>query len=820
MQTLTSSIKNSRIGKVPQIGLRAVNKLHDGHTSDKFWVDYIDYVGNRENFKKLSPHSKCLLTCVITKFDRNLLKKTRSDELLVSIFSDVINARSIALLNLELLNMILVSSYTLGIPLSNQQLDLILDSIHQHISTNNLINHLNSDKTSETTNETSVVRMGIEDIISILHSLASLARRFPSHFGRISDSKAVDSFLCNIESYLKLLNPREFSLVLFSLHNLNLISHNNNLVSVFYKAGIEILSSFDNQSISTVLYISANNRNLSRLFKLFKKRTDSIIRSNYPCDPDHSSTTDDKISHVSHAKFTGRESCNILCSLIKKGTLEHFYKPFLAQSISDMNLQELCNLCSLLIKNKYPNLDLSNSVVLDSLTISNCFHEWEIENNDILDRLIQAITTNGNFVFNQKSVLLLHYLTKLKYSNLNSLFSMFLDNFNPNHINSSQLILFYNSIMNAYSVKLEGLDLHPGPDSETEVILKLINKVETEILGLDFNKLGKIDLFTLGKSRNILISKKLLKHIYATESAIDNLDTIYAITKSTDNHVLSSRINPLISKINPLDFLNSNDIKHGKFTNYLNIVSNLRNTELLKQLVRKTLNTGSYSNNLDTLLAILNCCKKLHYCDSNVEALMSRLVYLFSCKNCLEDYKNFKSKESTRSNFDNSLDDFLSVLYHLDYFSSSRKYDEIITHSLQNVMNTVYNNKLDENVRILNGKNEHEKFESILFNLSALVFNAVVSSSVLVMYIKYYLSQSATISPTVLKSLSIHSGCLDSLTLEELRLINSVEFERRPNYRKDENSIQTSVFSILGKIGIKSLPEEQVFDYYVDLLIV
>lgn len=764
-----------------------------------------------------------------------MVKKTRSDELLVSIYSDIINGRSAPFLNLELLNMILVSSYTLGIPLSSQQLETILDSVHQHISTSNLFKHYNSDKNSDSPNETSPVRIGIEAIVSILHSLATLARRFPLHLGRVRDSAAVDLFVLNLESFLKLLNPREFSLVLFSFHNLNLINNNRNPENVFYRVGSEILDTFDNQTISTVFHISANNRKLQELFKLFKKRIDSIILNNYPNTSIHSDTITDTISHGNSVKFTGRESCNILCGLIKTGTLEDFHKSFLAQSISDMNLQELCNLCSLLISKKYPvdlnfktlfvnklqNLDLSGSVVLDFLSVSNCFHEWEIENHTVLDRLILAITTNGNFVFNQKSILLLHYLTRLNYSNLNSLLALFLDKFRSNHVNSSQLILFYNSIMNIYSVKLSDKGLDLGKDSGFEVILKLLSRVESEILGFDFNKLGKIDLFTLGKSRNILITKKLLKHIHDTESVIDNLDIIYAITKTTDSPDLCSTINSLLATIDPLHFLNSNYIKVKDFTNYLNIVSTLRNLELLKQLTQTTLDTGNHLNNFIILLAILNCCKKLHYFDSNVKVLMSKLVYLFSHTRYLKDYTNSNTKASLLStNFDNSLDDFLGVLYHLDYFASSSNYDKQLTQSLQNyIKNTVNNNKFVENRKVVNCKNEFANFESVLFSLSALVFNAVLSSSALVIHIKYYLSQSGTISPTVLKCLSMNSGYLDLFTLEELRLIDSIEFERRSNYKKEENSVQTSVFSILGKMGIKSVPEEQVFDYYIDLLI-
>ncbi|UKJ90219.2 hypothetical protein MACJ_001150 [Theileria orientalis] len=703
MNTLVSTLKKSGIAKLPQIGLRLVNKLQEGHTSEKFWLDYIEFVRNPENFRKLSPHSKCLLTCVITKLESNVYKKSRSNELVHSIYSDIINKRSIFMLNLELINMILVSSYTLRIPLSDKQLDLILFRANEDIC-----KIFNEYKEGLGVEDSQRCRFPVEQSVSIIHSLASLTRSFPNHLNKVRESDAIKSVVGNIESLLSFVNAREFSLILFSLDKLKLLTDDTG--DKFYKFAQKVVD-FDSQSLTTSFYISSNNTTLKNMFNFIMPKVDSMIlisRSNTNSRHNLDNCNFGRLASERNI-LTGRECCNILCSLLRCDSFKDHHYEFLVERAGDMNLQELCNISSLLVSknylvgddfrrvfvNKLVSTDFSNVVVLDLLTIANCFHVWNIDNELVLNRMVSAVCNNGNFIFNDKSVLLLHYLVQLKYYDLGLLLKLFDSEFNSSKINTFHHILLYNSI-NTLRVALNSDKDRPEEEIESRlnidegVLNSILSKVQNKLVSVNFGSLARLDLLTLGKFCNLQILESLTEFLKA--DTWNHMDICLNMLKYNSDVVIAKRVNMLISN---LDFdkvfvkvASKNSILKGdlndetmRLNHLLTIVVSLNNIDVLKRALNSAI--SSKCSDFEVILSVVNACKKMHFLDENVEQLLESLVKSFHSSKLLGYFGSVDTLTGSKLySVKNMISDFLNVLYHLDYRKDSYVYDHSLTTSL------------------------------------------------------------------------------------------------------------------------------------------
>ncbi|UKK02243.2 hypothetical protein MACK_001599 [Theileria orientalis] len=876
MNTLVSILKKSPIGKLPQIGLRLVNKLQEGHTSERFWLDYIEFVRNPENFRKLGPHSKCLLACVITKLEKDLLKKSRSSELVHSIYSDVINNRSIFLLNLELINMILVSSYTLRIPLSDNQLDLILFRANQDIC-----KIFNEYKEGLGMEDRQRYRFPVEHSVSIIHSLASLTRYFPNHLNKVRDSDAIKSVVSNTETLLGFVNAREFSLILFSFDKLKLLSDDTG--DQFHKYAQKI-EDFDSQSLTTSFYISSNNVKLKNLFNFLMPKVDSMILT-ISSNIDSSDNLDNcnfTRSPSEGKKLTGRECCNILCSLLRCNSFKDQHYGFLVERAGDMNLQELCNISSLLVSknylvgddfrrvfvNKLVCTDFSNVVVLDLLTIANCFHVWNIDNDLVLNRMVSAICNNGNFIFNDKSVLLLHYLVQLKYYDLGPLIKLFDSEFSSSKINTFHHILLYNSI-NTLRVALNYGKDRPEEEIESRlnidegVLNSILAKVQNKLVSVNYGSLTKLDLLTLGKFCNHQILERLTEFLKG--DTWSHMDICLNMLKYNSDLGIAKRVNKLISNVDVDKIFMKVACKNSRFNgdlndemmklnHFLSIVVLLKNIHVVKRILTSAI--AVKCSDFEVILSVLNSCKKIHFLDENVKQLLESLVKSFHSTELLGYFSSVGTLTSIKLyNIKNMFSDFINVLYHFNYRNNSYAYDHSLSKSLNTLDikriyaltdNTINNNSnVSNNISSNIGVNTPSKvakksvvgytdsgnaiveckilndrtiFESLLVSLSNLCFNAVVHPYVLMKFIKYHIHSLNAESPTILKCLAMNKSILKHFTLSELLFINGIQ-QRTHTHLIENNDIHTSVLATLVNLGLNSVAEYQVLDHRIDLLI-
>ncbi|BAM39930.1 conserved hypothetical protein [Theileria orientalis strain Shintoku] len=877
MNTLVSTLKNSRVGKLPQIGLRLVNKLQEGHTSEKFWLDYIEFVRNPENFRKLSPHSKCLLTCVVTKMERDLFKKTRSRDLVHSIYSDVINKRSIFMLNLELINMILVSSYTLRIPLSDNQLDLVLLRANE-----DMCKIFSERKEGVGEEDEQRYRFPVEHSVAIIHSLASLTRCFPSHLEKVRDSDAINSVVSRLESLLGFVNAREFSMILFSFDKLKLLTDDTGYK--FYKFAQKI-DDFDSQSLTTSFYISSNNVKLKNLFGFLMPRVDSMIMTgSSSVNTSHNVDNSNVARSASERKtLTGRECCNILYSLLRRNSFKDRHYRFLVERAGDMNLQELCNMSSLLLSKNYPvgddfkrvfvnklvGTDFSNVVVLDLLTIANCFHAWKIENELVLKRMVAGICNNGNFIFGDKSVLLLHYLVQLKYNDLGSLLKLFDKEFDSSRITTFHHILLYNSI-NTLRVHLNCGSHGPGEEVESRlstdasVLHSILEKVQNKLASVNFGSLTRLDLLTLGKFYNLQILERLAE--FLKDDTWSHMDICLNMLKYNSDAEIAKRVNMLIINVDAdrafMRVASTNSRSRGdlngemmKFNHFLTMVVLLKNIDVLKRVLNSAI--AAKCSDFEVILSIVNSCKKLHFLDENVKKLLESLVKSFHSSELLGYFSCVDALTSVKLyNVKNMISDFVNVLYHFDYRNDSNVYDHSLSRSLNTLhIESIYsltNNNINNNrvsvsnsisgnidantplkvakknvVGYTDGGNaiveckildDRTIYESLLVSISNLCFNAVVHPSVLMKFIRHHIHSLNAKSPTILKCLATDTSILKHFTLRELLFINGIQ-QRTYTHLIETNDVHTSVLATLVNLGINSVAEYQVLDYRIDLLI-
>ncbi|CDR97227.1 hypothetical protein, conserved [Babesia bigemina] len=371
-------------------------------------------------FGAMSPHSKCLLTCVACRLGRDAARAAQADKLVERVFRDVTSTKALQLLNLELINMLLVASYTLGLPLSQPQMQRVLDQTCQLVERD--------------------ANFNVELTVSILHSLGAIARVYPRQREQLATSAVVQSVLSGFRDFEPRLNMRELSLVLYAFDKLHVVDHA--MAEVLVERVEKERSTLNGQTQATILFACAAHPPLHRVL--------GILRENV----------------VDGApRFTGREACNVYCAYLKAGLWDEQLSALLEHALPKMNAQELCNVVNLMIQKEAP-VDKSFTVayprhlntalmtmrlsLLDALTLTQSVAHWGLASRmrlSALDNAISKALAADRSAYSAKHVYLLHYLVTLGCRGAaQRAVNCAAQRFDPRALSNKEIVVLYNAL--------------------------------------------------------------------------------------------------------------------------------------------------------------------------------------------------------------------------------------------------------------------------------------------------------------------------------------------------------------------------------------
>ncbi|KAK1933078.1 hypothetical protein X943_002081 [Babesia divergens] len=455
MQRFIAALGAAKPAQLPQLGLRLANRLAGPRPPQQFWMEYVRMTGEAGTFSRLSPHSKCLLTCVACRLGSDVAKASQADQLVKRVFKDVISAKALCLLNLELINMLLVASYTLKVPISTEQMQQILTRGHQLVEQNNYFN--------------------VEFTVSILHSLGSLARAYPRLRPQISSSDLLRWVMVNFDTLSRSLNTRELSLVTYAFDKLHVL--NDTLASVIVENVKAKQSEIEGQTLSTILLACASHPGTSHVL--------TILRENV---------------RKTAANVTGREACNICCAYLKAGRWDESLFSLLESALPGMNPQELCNVVNLMIhKNVNPTHSFKDSYIdhinaavgrfqlslLDALTLAQSLSCWglmqRVKKQD-LDRALTLVIQSDKSTVCSKHVYLLHYCFTIEcHRAAVACTKMIAASLDAHALNNKEMVVLYNAMCNI--------------DAEKEAVVKVEDIIRRRLT--EGKRFSDIDMQTL-----------------------------------------------------------------------------------------------------------------------------------------------------------------------------------------------------------------------------------------------------------------------------------------------------------------------------------
>ncbi|AFZ79082.1 hypothetical protein BEWA_019270 [Theileria equi strain WA] len=552
--------------------------------------EYMKHVKEDSVYRKFSPQSKCLLTCMITKFNKDLRQMTGSNEFIVKIFRDFSDKKSMLQLNLESINMLLVSSYKLKIPLTHKELSLILERIHTIIT------------------PVSDSIFSNELTLSVLHSLGNFARIFPKYHDLVRDSPPLQEIKENFELYSKDIRLRDLSLAIYALERLKLV--NENLARVLIST-IKKIQALDNTSLATILYSSCKNHNMRSIFNILN---DHVLEN--------------------LGKFTTREICNVSCAYLKAKLWRDDFFPYLSKHLPLMNIQELCNVIHLLInmkvsvpsqfKNAYifhlPTFCRYSLDLIDYLTIAQSLYKWMPQNGTLLDEGICKMISCGRYKLDSKFLYLIHYCKELRLSNsVYKLLNVVDSGFDLNLLNSRETVILY-SILRTYELP----SLH--------------HKIESLIINrpfLNFSSFNLQILISVGTDKVVsdIIQKFVTMYPKPTIDAVDIATSIIkgSYSESFQNFVLLW--------FKSVIFAPSSSKKFNLIAKCLYALSYMRNVNSALIMLCRSFSILNEKEYLDVLsffdlVKLLSVSKNFNYMDQHVVHIAEHAV------NSTKEYEN------------------------------------------------------------------------------------------------------------------------------------------------------------------------------------
>ncbi|GFE53018.1 DNA replication licensing MCM5 component, putative [Babesia ovis] len=386
MQQFLAALRASTPAQLPRLGLRLANGLVEPRPPPQFWQHYVRTALDPNVFERLSPHSKCLLTCVACKLDRDEAKSAMAYSMVERVFREVATPKALALLNIELINMILVASHTLRIQLGRQEMQRILER------TQGLMER--------------ECHFNIELSVSLLHSLGALARVYPKQREQIASSELIRNAVERFPQLIAKLNLRELSLVLYTFDKLRVVDRN------IAEATLARISAerdkIQGQTLATILFACAAHPVLHPALEILMQ---NVRRE--------------------ASDATGRMACNISSAYIKAGMWRDPLPMLLERALPKMNAQEICNVANLMIHKKVnvPNSfkqayadHINNNIkklklsLLDALTVTQSLVCWglqeQLDQRGVDQALKKAIETDFS-TFGAKHAYVLHYCVLL-----------------------------------------------------------------------------------------------------------------------------------------------------------------------------------------------------------------------------------------------------------------------------------------------------------------------------------------------------------------------------------------------------------------------
>ncbi|GBE59271.1 type III effector protein, putative [Babesia ovata] len=504
MQQLLAALRAAKPAHLPRLGLRLVNALAGPRPPAPFWLEYVRRSLEPPVFSAMSPHSKCLLTCVACRLGKEAARAAQADKLVERVFRDVTSTKALHLLNLELINMVLVASYTLGLPLSQQQMQRILDQTSQLVERD--------------------AHFNVELTVSILHSLGAIARVYPRQRDQLASSQVVQRVLSGFRDFEPRLNMRELSLVLYAFDKLRVID--KAIAEVLIARVEKERSTLSGQTQATILFACAAHPALHRVLGILRENVVTGARS-----------------------FTGREACNVYCAYLKAGLWDDQLSGLLEYSLPKMNAQELCNVVNLMIQKEAPvrksftsayARHLNTALVtmrlslLDALTLTQSIAHWGLADrmrSQVLDDAISKTLAADRSAYSAKHVYLLHYLVTLDCRGAaRRAVDCAAQRFDPKALSNKEIVVLYNALWHFGS----------GSSCVGLVELELKRRLDQQ------QTFSAVDLQTLahwGDSEicGIIADKYLSENECSNEGHIKLLNTLLRKTDSDSARALARR---------------------------------------------------------------------------------------------------------------------------------------------------------------------------------------------------------------------------------------------------------------------------------------
>ncbi|KAK1444816.1 hypothetical protein BgAZ_107220 [Babesia gibsoni] len=422
MQQFIAALRAAKPAQLPQLGLRLANSLAGPRPPPQFWHEYVRKIGDEMTYTRLSPHSKCLVTCVACRLDSDVARTSQAHQLVKRVLKDTMVPRSLSLLNMELINMLLVACYKLNLSISSQQLSDVLDRIHA------LVRHTNHFK--------------VEFTVSLLHSLGSICRAYPKLREHISSSDVIRVIVEAFPALSKEMNTRELSLAIFSFDKMNIMD--SKLSSAVLKAVSDKRDRLQGQDLATILLSCSSHKSTIHVLDVLRENVNSSCMD-----------------------LTGREACNLCCAYIKAGRWDESQFPMLEHALPKMNAQEICNVVNLVIrhnvslttsfKDAYINF-INNSIsrltlsLIDALTMTQSLSSWGLRsriNMFQLDTAIRSCVERDRSFPCSKHVYLLHYCFLLEcHQAATAISKRIVPALNEMQLSNKEMVVLYNSMRN------------------------------------------------------------------------------------------------------------------------------------------------------------------------------------------------------------------------------------------------------------------------------------------------------------------------------------------------------------------------------------
>ncbi|GIX61682.1 acetoin utilization protein AcuC [Babesia caballi] len=730
MQQLLAALRAATPAHLPRLGLRLANGLAGPRPPLQFWQEYVRKSLESETFARLSPHSKCLLTCVACKLGRETARAVEANVLVERVFADVTSPRALPLLNIELINMVMVASYTIGLPLAEQQMQRMLDRAQQLVKSN--------------------AQFHAELSASLLHSLGAVARAFPRQSGQLAASELVRGAVARFPDLAVGLNTRELSLVLFAFDKLQVVDEAvAHVVLKRIKADIEEI---EGQTLATILFACAGHRVLHPALDLLREKVSTAAR------------------HV-----TGREACNICCAYIKAGLWEGSLFRLLENALPKMNAQELCNVVNLMMHKKVEVPEgfkqaylyhLQAAIasmrfnLLDALTLTQSLVSWGLVNRvdpGVLDGpLAKVVERNAvlcqSSAFGVKEVYLLHYCVSLGCRGAAETAARCVAaRFDDRALSNKELVVLFNAIHNLGVVR-STLDM-----VENALRRRLVQR----------QRFSKIDLHTMAHwasedLANLLVSNHL---VHLRCFSYDDLRLLRLLLKRTRSNEAMSLGRRAVEMV----LVPRSVAKPGTSSNFENAIHNE-----IGGRFHDFDNPGPYDS--FQIRKIVAACELLPHLQGELGAvgiLSNAVDYMVGSGNAIQalDLSSLIALLSVARKLNVRSDD-IAVLSHT---ATRRLPGDVDPVGFLELLNAVYHLELpvvkphallESAVKALVTTREHRVKESIMLTMSALCFGHVIEPGCL-----YYLMVSGIgsvrqLSPLIMKSLYLYLVAGGTLTTE------------------------------------------------------